>query len=117
MVYFQTKNPTLGNFWRILQLKRLVYFMNIWSILQLFGIFNGHLVYFAAIWYIFPRFGTYVVSRKIWQPWHALQRRFRKRSFQLQTFIFQNNPQCNDPTEDPPGGIFMAPLSVHTREV
>jgi hypothetical protein len=26
--------------------------MTIWSILQLFGIFFGHLVYFTAIWYI-----------------------------------------------------------------
>jgi hypothetical protein len=34
--------------------KMLVYFMDIWSILRPFDIFNRHLVYFVAIWYIFP---------------------------------------------------------------
>jgi hypothetical protein len=29
MAYFQTKNPTLGKFWRVLQWKMLVYFMAI----------------------------------------------------------------------------------------
>jgi hypothetical protein len=33
MVYFQTKNPNLGKFWRALELKMLVYFMTIWNIL------------------------------------------------------------------------------------
>jgi hypothetical protein len=54
---FQTKNPDLGKFWRVLQWKMLLYFMGIWPILRLFGTFSGHLVYFMAIWYIFPRFG------------------------------------------------------------
>jgi hypothetical protein len=31
-------------------------FMEIWSILQPFGILYGHLLYFVVIWYIFPRF-------------------------------------------------------------
>jgi hypothetical protein len=57
MEYFKSKNPNLGNFWRVLQWTRMVYFMDIWSILQPFGILNGHLVYFVAVWYIFPRFG------------------------------------------------------------
>jgi hypothetical protein len=39
MVYFQTKNPTLGKFWKVLQWKILVHFMDIWSILLPFGIF------------------------------------------------------------------------------
>jgi hypothetical protein len=30
MVYFQTKNPNLGTFWRALEWKMLVYFMAIW---------------------------------------------------------------------------------------
>jgi hypothetical protein len=30
MVYFQTENPNLGKFWRVLQWKMLVYFMYIW---------------------------------------------------------------------------------------
>jgi hypothetical protein len=34
MVCFQTKNPNLGKFWRVLQWKILVYFMTIWSILR-----------------------------------------------------------------------------------
>jgi hypothetical protein len=57
MAYFQTKNPNLGTFWRFLQWKMLVYFMNIWPILMPFGIFCGHLAYFVVIWYIFSRFG------------------------------------------------------------
>jgi hypothetical protein len=57
MVYFQTENPNLGHFWRVLQSKMLTYFMYSWSILQPFGILWGHLVYFVVIWYIFPRFG------------------------------------------------------------
>jgi hypothetical protein len=36
MVYFQTKNRNLGTYWRDLQRMILVYFMNIWSILQPF---------------------------------------------------------------------------------
>jgi uncharacterized membrane protein YgaE (UPF0421/DUF939 family) len=34
-------------------LNMLVYFMDIWSILRSFGIFNGHWVYFVVILYIF----------------------------------------------------------------
>jgi hypothetical protein len=33
MVDFRTKNPNLGNFWRVLQWKMLVYFMDSWCIL------------------------------------------------------------------------------------
>jgi hypothetical protein len=55
MEYFQTKNPNLVKFLRVLQGKVLVYILlAIWC----------HLVYFVAIWYIswlfgilFPRFG------------------------------------------------------------
>jgi hypothetical protein len=49
MVCFQTKNFTVGKFWRVLLWKILVYFMTIWSILQPLEIFNGHLVYFVVI--------------------------------------------------------------------
>jgi hypothetical protein len=58
MAYFQTKNPNLGIFWRLLQWKMLLYFIDIWSILQPSGIFHWHLVYFVVIKYIFSRFGT-----------------------------------------------------------
>jgi hypothetical protein len=59
----------MGKFWRILQWKMLVYFKDIWSILQQIGIFYAHLeyitygllVYFSPFWYVAPR--------KIWQPW------------------------------------------------
>jgi hypothetical protein len=45
MACFQTKNPkNLGKFWRVLQWKMLVYFMDTWSILLSFVIFYGHLV-------------------------------------------------------------------------
>jgi hypothetical protein len=57
MVYFQTKNRNLGKFWRVLQWRMEVYFLALWSILQPFYIFYGHLVYFVVIWYIFPRSG------------------------------------------------------------
>jgi hypothetical protein len=57
MVCFQTKNPNLGKFWRVLQWKILVYFMTIWSILRPLEIFYGNLAYFVVIWYIFSRFG------------------------------------------------------------
>jgi hypothetical protein len=50
MVCFQTKNPNLGKFWRVLQWEMLAYYMDSWSILWSFVIFYGHLV----IWYIFP---------------------------------------------------------------
>jgi hypothetical protein len=60
MVYFQTKNPNLGKFWRTLKRKMLVYFMTIWYNLWPFGLVCGHLVYFS-------HFGTFG-ARKIWQP-------------------------------------------------
>jgi hypothetical protein len=71
MVYFQTKNPNLGKFWRALECKMLVYFMTIWNILRTFGICNlwpfgivcGRLVYFV-------RFGMFG-PRKFWQPLSA----------------------------------------------
>jgi hypothetical protein len=69
MVCFQTKNPNLGKFWRVLQWKIFVYFMTIWSILRPLKVFYGHLVYFVVIWYISPRF-WYIVPRKIFQPLH-----------------------------------------------
>jgi hypothetical protein len=54
MVYFQTKNLTLGRFLRVLQCNRLVCFVAIWSILRTIGISYGHLVYLLVDWYIFP---------------------------------------------------------------
>jgi hypothetical protein len=44
MIYFQTKNPNLGVFWRALECKMLLYFMTIWNILRLFGTIYGRLV-------------------------------------------------------------------------
>jgi hypothetical protein len=44
MVYFQTKNPNLGKFWRALEWKMLVYSIVIWYTLQQYGILYGHLV-------------------------------------------------------------------------
>jgi hypothetical protein len=53
MVYFQTKNPNLGKFWRALEWKILVYFMTIWNILLQLGISYALLVQFVVIWYCF----------------------------------------------------------------
>jgi hypothetical protein len=65
MVCFQTKNPNLGKFWRVLQWKIMVYFMDTRSILRSLVIFYGHLVHivhgnFFPFWNFVPR--------KIWQP-------------------------------------------------
>jgi hypothetical protein len=58
MVYFQTKNPNLGKFWRSFDWKLLTNFMAICNILWTFGTFCVH---FILCWYHAPR--------KIWQPW------------------------------------------------
>jgi hypothetical protein len=57
MVYFNTKNPDLGKFWRALEWKMLVYFMTvleyiaaIWKILCQFGTVCGLPVYFFPVW-------------------------------------------------------------------
>jgi hypothetical protein len=57
MVYFQTKNPDLGKFWKVLQWKTLVFFSIILSILRPNVVFYGHLLHLVVIWYIFSRFG------------------------------------------------------------
>jgi hypothetical protein len=54
---FQTKNRNLGKFWRALQRKMFVYFMDIRSILRSFDISYGPM-FFVVIWYIFPRVGN-----------------------------------------------------------
>jgi hypothetical protein len=64
---FTHQNTILVKFKMALKYKLLLYSMP-------FGMFigkwhlNNLLVYFVFIWNIFPVFGTYVVSRKIWQP-------------------------------------------------
>jgi hypothetical protein len=57
MVCFQTKNPNLGKFWRVLHWKMLRSLMAIWNMLRSFGKFYDHLVHFVLIWYIFSGFG------------------------------------------------------------
>jgi hypothetical protein len=54
MVYFQTKNPYLGIFWRALEYTILVFF-------EPLGIFYNYLVCFMAIWYILWSFGIYLL--------------------------------------------------------
>jgi hypothetical protein len=44
MVSFQTKNPTLGIFWKTLEWQMLLYVMAIYNILRPSGIFHGPLV-------------------------------------------------------------------------
>jgi hypothetical protein len=69
MAYFETKNPDLGKFWKVLQWKVLVYYMSIWCrycmaiwyILWPLGGFYGCLLHFPPFWYVVPG--------KIWQPW------------------------------------------------
>jgi hypothetical protein len=47
MVYFQTKNPNLGKFWRASDWKVLI------------NVFYGHLAHFMTIWYVLCSFGTF----------------------------------------------------------
>jgi hypothetical protein len=68
MVYFQTKNPSLGKFWRVLQWKMgtgIFYVRPVLSNFRSFGIFNGTLVCFV-VFGIFTPF-WYILPRKIWQ--------------------------------------------------
>jgi hypothetical protein len=63
MLWFQTKNPNLGKYWRALKWKRLVYYMAIWNILWPFGIYYGHSEYWnsnlcSVNLVYFPHFGT-----------------------------------------------------------
>jgi hypothetical protein len=57
MVFFQTKNPSLGKFWSALDWIMLKRFMASWNILRTSGVFYDHLVHFAIIWDIFSGFG------------------------------------------------------------
>jgi dTDP-4-dehydrorhamnose 3,5-epimerase-like enzyme len=43
-LHFQTKNPNLGKFWRVLKWKMLVFLMAIRNTLRQLGIFCGDLV-------------------------------------------------------------------------
>jgi hypothetical protein len=77
MVCFQTKNPSLGKFWRALDWKMLIYFTAIWNILQAFGTFYDHSVHFVFIWYIFGFW--YHVPRKSGKPFGGHKRTNRKK--------------------------------------
>jgi hypothetical protein len=48
MVYFQTKISFFGTL-DGLEMKVLVYFMVLWSVLRPFGISYGHMVYFGFV--------------------------------------------------------------------
>jgi hypothetical protein len=75
MVNFQTKNPNLGKFLKVLQRKMLGFFMAFslftakWYILWPFG----------TIWYIFPHFGT-LHSEKSGNPDSEAINNFAKKS-------------------------------------
>jgi hypothetical protein len=57
MVCFQTKNPNLGQFWRVLKWRILEHFRTILSILRPLEIFYGQFVYICGHLVYFPRFG------------------------------------------------------------
>jgi hypothetical protein len=78
MVYFQTKNPTLGKFLRALDWKMLIYFMTIWNIWLTFWIFNENLVHLVFIGYIFSGFGI-MLQEKSGNP--AYDREFQRQRF------------------------------------
>jgi hypothetical protein len=56
MVCFQTKNPNLGNFWGV-ALEDVGIFVDTWSILRSFVIFNGHFGIARGNLVYFSRFG------------------------------------------------------------
>jgi hypothetical protein len=94
MVYFQTKNPALGKFWRTLEWKMLVYFVTIWNILRPFGIIYGRLVKVVCgnlvYFYQFGMFGP----RKIWQPcFYQSKGTLHKYTYRL----FQLRKKCRQP--------------------
>jgi hypothetical protein len=62
MVSFQTKNPSLGTFWRTWEYKILFYILVICNILLQLGIFYGHWVILYSFGIFFPRFG--IVTKK-----------------------------------------------------
>jgi hypothetical protein len=70
MVYFLTKNPKLGKFWRALEWKTLLYVMVISKILRPFGMFYVHLVYFKSslciLWPFGVFYGHFVYFMSIW---------------------------------------------------
>jgi hypothetical protein len=54
LAYFQTKNLKLGKFWRVFKNIDVNQFIDIWCILQRFGIFNGIIVFYGLLAH-FPR--------------------------------------------------------------
>jgi hypothetical protein len=63
VVYFQTKNPNLGKFWRALKWENV-------------GIFYGHLEHFTTIRYTLWSFGTVVIIWYIFPPlWYFVSRK------------------------------------------
>jgi hypothetical protein len=62
MVYFQTKNPDLGKFWRAFDWKLFVYFVTIWHILRRIGIMYIHM----SVWYILWSFGIFFPFWYVW---------------------------------------------------
>jgi hypothetical protein len=79
MVSFQTKNPNMGKFWRVLQWKMLVYFMDTWSISQSLVIFYGHSVHIARGNLVyFSRFGI-LYEEKSGNPVRQQKSRYDKK--------------------------------------
>jgi hypothetical protein len=96
MVYFQSKNPNLGKFWRALDWKMLIYFICRLEYFRTLEIFYDHLVHFVLFGYIFFRF-LYHAPRKIWQPWFfvtifAAENQFPQNFYEV---IFKRNSAQN----------------------
>jgi hypothetical protein len=85
--YFRTKNPNLGAFWRALDWKMFIYFMDIRNILLTFGIFYDNLVHFVFIWYIFSHFGI-KYAEKSGNPGNDLADRRKKKDIMLTSQLY-----------------------------
>jgi hypothetical protein len=72
MEYFQTKNPNLGKFWRVLEWDKLVYSIAIRNILRPLGVHLWAFGNLVAIWHIFSRFGILCRERSGNPGWQTV---------------------------------------------
>jgi hypothetical protein len=103
MVYFETQNPNLGNYWKVLQRKMLVYFMAIWSIVRLFNTLYSHLLNLLCVHLVyFPSFemlgqeksGNPAPKQGVRSPKICFKEAFRRPSEESRIFFHPANQGC-----------------------
>jgi hypothetical protein len=68
MACFQTETRDLGEFWRALEWRNLVYFIDVLENIVAMWCILWPFVKLVAIWYTYFSPFWYIVPRKIWQP-------------------------------------------------